>query len=196
MRGRAVWIDGFNVLTTVEAALGGAVVLIGRDGSLRDIAGVHGTYRRVEETTPAIALVGAALDRLGVGPCRWLLDRPVSNSGRLRAMLLDAAADAGRDWAVELPFDPDAELIASPRRSPSPRPTPGSSTAAAPGSPWPAGSSRRASPAQGSSTSPPRHPLPVGQASACLRDSEDGRPKPARRGGRPIATVASPPAAR
>jgi hypothetical protein len=114
MRGRPLRVDGFNVLTTVEAALGGAVVLRGRDGSLRDIAGVHGSYRRVEETRPAIARVGEVLAGLGVGPCHWLLDRPVSNSGRLRAILLEFAEQDGLDWAVDLPFDPDAELIAPP----------------------------------------------------------------------------------
>src|SRR5206468_10760748 len=40
-RGQVVELDGFNVLTTVEAALGGAVVLRGRDGCDRDLAGVH-----------------------------------------------------------------------------------------------------------------------------------------------------------
>ncbi|QDV38981.1 DUF434 domain-containing protein [Tautonia plasticadhaerens] len=114
LRGRPLRIDGFNVLTTVEAALGGAVVIRGRDGSLRDIAGMHGTYRRVEETRPAIARIGEALAGLGVGPCCWLLDRPVSNSGRLRGILLDFAAEAGLDWTAELPFDPDAELAARP----------------------------------------------------------------------------------
>src|SRR5207247_8168 len=34
-----VFIDGFNVLTTVEASLGGAVIIVGRDGSYRDLAG-------------------------------------------------------------------------------------------------------------------------------------------------------------
>ena len=37
---------------------GGAVVLACRDETYRDIAGLHGTYRRVDETTPAIALWG------------------------------------------------------------------------------------------------------------------------------------------
>ena len=52
-------IDGFNVLTTIEAALGGAVVLSCRDSTFRDIAGLHGTYRRVAETAPALDLLGA-----------------------------------------------------------------------------------------------------------------------------------------
>ncbi|WP_161602398.1 DUF434 domain-containing protein [Tautonia marina] len=112
--GRSLRIDGFNVLTTIEAALGGAPLLLGRDGSLRDLAGVHGTYRRVEETRPAIALIGEALADWRVGPSLWLLDRPVSNSGRLAAILREVASDRGWPWEVELPFNPDAELIAGP----------------------------------------------------------------------------------
>jgi len=88
-------------------------VLVGRDGSYRDLAGVHGTYRRVEETRPAVALLGATLAALGAGPCLWYLDSPVSNSGRLRAVLLEAAAEHGWDWSVELVFNPDPVLIAS-----------------------------------------------------------------------------------
>jgi len=64
---RAIVLDGFNVLTTIEAALGGATIFRGRDGVDRDLAGVHGTYRKVEETLPAIRLVGAVLAALAAG---------------------------------------------------------------------------------------------------------------------------------
>jgi hypothetical protein len=111
MVGRPLWLDGFNVLTTVEAALGGAIVLRGRDDCDRDIAGVHGTYRRVEETRPALERVGEYLASKGVGPCTWLLDRPVSNSGRLREIMLATAASRGWPWSVDLPFNPDAVLV-------------------------------------------------------------------------------------
>ena len=49
--GDRVAIDGFNVLVTLESLLSGAPVFRGLDGALRDLAGVHGTWRRVEETT-------------------------------------------------------------------------------------------------------------------------------------------------
>ncbi len=103
-------LDGFNVLTTIEAALGGAVVLLARDGCVRDVAGLHGTYRKVEETLPAIALIGDFLADRGVAHCLWCLDRPVSNSGRLRSALLTMAEVRGWDWSVELMFNPDAHL--------------------------------------------------------------------------------------
>jgi hypothetical protein len=111
LRGQPLSIDGFNVLTTIEAALGGAVILSGRDGCYRDLAGVHGTYRKVEETLPALRLVGAVLATRGVGPCLWLFDRPVSNSGRLSALTLKVARGEGWDWQVALEYNPDAVLI-------------------------------------------------------------------------------------
>jgi hypothetical protein len=110
MRGRALLLDGFNVLTTVEAALAGAVVLVGRDGTFRDLAGMHGTYRKVEETTPALELIGRTLAEWGVGPCRWWLDSPVSNSGRLKAAMLASAHAHDWPWTVELANNPDAVL--------------------------------------------------------------------------------------
>jgi hypothetical protein len=107
---QTIVIDGFNLLTTVEAALGGGVILRGRDGVYRDLAGVHGTYRKVAETLPALRLVGTVLAGLGVARTRWLLDRPVSNSGRLRTMILDMAREQGWAWEAELSFNPDAVL--------------------------------------------------------------------------------------
>jgi hypothetical protein len=110
--GRLLLIDGYNVLTTVEASLGGGVVLAGRDGCFRDMASMHGTYRSVEETRPALELFADRLAALGVTSARWYLDAPVSNSGRLRAILLDVARQRGQRWEVDLVPDPDAVLPA------------------------------------------------------------------------------------
>jgi hypothetical protein len=105
-----VWIDGYNVLTTIEAALGGAVLLIGRDGCLRDMCSMHGTYRKVAETIPAARLVGEFCAQAGVTKCVWLLDSPVSNSGRLKTLLRQTAESAGWAWQIELVADPDRVL--------------------------------------------------------------------------------------
>ena len=105
-----VWLDGFNVLTTVEAALSGGMILQGQDSCFRDLASMHGSYRRVEETQPAIELVGRHLGRLGASQCCWWLDQPVSNSGRLQALLQQTARQHGWDWQVNLVPDPDRIL--------------------------------------------------------------------------------------
>jgi hypothetical protein len=110
LAGRCLVIDGFNVLTTIEAALGRAVVLHCRDTTYRDIAGVHGTYRKVAETLPALADVAEVLGELSVDRACWLFDRPVSNSGRVRSVVLQTAADKGFDWCVDLVDNPDRLL--------------------------------------------------------------------------------------
>ena len=106
-------IDGYNLLTTIEAALAGGFIFAARDGAYRDMASMHGTWRRVEETVPAAELIGAFLDELAIAGCRWYLDRPVSNSGRLRRILLDLSAPREWQWEVELVDDPDRILAAA-----------------------------------------------------------------------------------
>ena len=100
-----------NCLITVEAALSGAVVLVGRDGAHRDLASVHGTYRKVLETPAAVRAVGKVLQDAAAASVTWLLDRPVSNSGRLRQLLLDEASQADWSWDVELLAKPDPALV-------------------------------------------------------------------------------------
>lgn len=110
LAGCGLLIDGFNALTTIEAALGGAVVLLCRDSTYRDIAGVHGTYRKVTETLPALEIAAKAIAGLSVARAIWLFDRPVSNSGRIRGLVLQTAARLGLEWTVELLDNPDKLL--------------------------------------------------------------------------------------
>lgn len=112
-RGQELWFDGYNVLMVLEAALGGGVVLLGRDGCCRDVLGIHGSYHRVQETWPALQFIGELMRNCGVPTCRWFLDKPVSNSGRLRAIILEAAANGGWNWQVTLEMNPDHVLAKS-----------------------------------------------------------------------------------
>ncbi|MCP4656069.1 MAG: DUF434 domain-containing protein [bacterium] len=110
LRGRPLAVDGYNVLLTVETALGGGVVLGSRDGAFRDMASMHRHYKRVDQTRPALEAIGAFL---AAAPCRevaWYLDRPVSNSGRLKQWMEEEAADHGWPWTVELVASPDRVL--------------------------------------------------------------------------------------
>lgn len=109
-RGRSICIDGYNLLITIESALAGGVIPIGRDGCFRDLASVHGTYRRVEETRPAIELIARHLAAGGIRRVDWYLDRPVSNSGRLKALLLESVSGGETQWTVELVDRPDPIL--------------------------------------------------------------------------------------
>jgi len=113
VRGRALLIDGYNVLTTAEAALGGGVILVARDGAVRDMASIHGSYRKVEETRPAIELIGRTLASLGIPRATWYLDAPLSNSGRLKTILREVGDARGWNWLVDIVPDPDAVLSES-----------------------------------------------------------------------------------
>ncbi len=110
LAGRGLWLDGYNVLTTVEAALAGGLLLHARDGACRDMASMHGSYRKVAETQPALEHIGRTVADLGVTECCWYLDRPVSNSGRLKTIMDALAAAHGWRWRVELVAAPDALL--------------------------------------------------------------------------------------
>ncbi|PTY08337.1 DUF434 domain-containing protein [Opitutaceae bacterium EW11] len=113
LAGGELWIDGYNLLITIEAALAGGVILRGRDGAYRDMASLHGTYREVTETGRAAQLIGEAAAGWQVSRCRWFLDRPVGNSGRLRGVLEELAKRAGWNWEVQLEFSPDRLLAES-----------------------------------------------------------------------------------
>lgn len=113
MAGQPIAIDGYNVLITIEAAMSGGVIFKGRDGCFRDLASIHGTYRKVTETIPAVELIGEFLKEIGAGRALWLLDSPVSNSGRLKTLIGRLARENGWDWEIKLSLSPDAELIKS-----------------------------------------------------------------------------------
>jgi hypothetical protein len=108
--GQPLLIDGYNLLTTVEAALAGGVILRGRDGAYRDMASSHGHFKFVVETSPALMNIGETLARLQSGECVWYLDSPVSNSGRLSALLRETAVAQSWNWRVELVPNPDLVL--------------------------------------------------------------------------------------
>ena len=110
LAGQCVAVDGYNVLITIEAAMSGGMIFRGRDGCYRDLASIHGTYRKVTETIPAVQLIGDFLAEIGTAKALWLLDSPVSNSGRLKNLIGKLARKNDWNWEVELLFSPDAEL--------------------------------------------------------------------------------------
>ena len=113
--GQDLMIDGFNLLITIEAALSGGVILRCRDGCLRDVASVHGTYRAVAETERALRLIGETLAAFAPQSVMWLFDAPVSNSGQMACAIREEAARCGWAWDAETVMNPDAALTAAPR---------------------------------------------------------------------------------
>jgi hypothetical protein len=107
---RPLLIDGFNLIITIEVALSHGLLLRCADGAIRDIAGLRGSYHPVEETEGALTRIGAALKALRPSKVKFLLDEPVSNSGRLKERILDHAKKWKAPVSVELVPDPDAIL--------------------------------------------------------------------------------------
>ncbi|MGE0102253.1 MAG: DUF434 domain-containing protein [Blastocatellales bacterium] len=105
-----ILIDGFNLLITIEAALSGGPLLLCRDGLIRDLSSVHGSYRAVDETENAILLIGSFLETQETAAAEWLLDQPVSNSGRLAGRIREIAGERNWPWTVRLDFNPDKLL--------------------------------------------------------------------------------------
>jgi hypothetical protein len=107
---KSIAIDGYNLLITIEAAMSGGVLFKGRDGCLRDLASIHGTYRKVTETIPAIELIGNFLEEQKIQNVLWLFDSPVSNSGRLKTLIRKLSEQNSWPWNIELSINPDYEL--------------------------------------------------------------------------------------
>ena len=97
--GAAVFIDGFNTIISLEIAFSGSTLLMCMDGTVRDLAGLRGTYRLIDKTDRAILAVRRVLEEERVKTAHFLLDAPVSNSGRLKEAI--AAGFAGSPVRVE-----------------------------------------------------------------------------------------------
>jgi len=112
LKGRPLCIDGFNLLITLETALGGGILIRGIDGRIRDLANVHGSYSLRAETEEAITLALKSMRDLGVKESLWYFDRPVSNSGRLAALVRTIAENLGVEARAEAIDRVDATLKA------------------------------------------------------------------------------------
>lgn len=110
LKGAHLDIDAFNVLIPVEGALGGAYLFVGRDRAIRDVNPVQGTYRIVEETTPALRAIQQTLQELAVSGVTWHLDEHVSNVGRVKAKLGQIAPGSERTWRITVEPNVDASL--------------------------------------------------------------------------------------
>lgn len=87
LNGRTVHIDGFNTIITLEIALCQSMLLICMDGTIRDLAGLRGTYRLIDETPKAVEIIADTLEQLKIKKAVFYLDAPVSNSGRLKSLI-------------------------------------------------------------------------------------------------------------
>ena len=101
--GKDVYIDGFNIIITLEVLLSDSILFSCMDGTIRDLAALRGTYRIIPETQDAVKLLLEALQEMEIQAAHILLDEPVSNSGRLKALI----AAIGEEY----PFNLDIHIL-------------------------------------------------------------------------------------
>lgn len=109
--GTEVLIDGLNIIITLETALSHSLVLRGDDGVLRDVAGLHGTYRIIDKTAKTIELILQTLSNLDVRNATFILDKPVSNSGSLKQLILEISRNFNLEVVAELDMNPDQIFV-------------------------------------------------------------------------------------
>ena len=80
------------------------------DGTIRDLAALRGTYRIIPETTDAISMLLDVLLEAGTESIHILLDEPVSNSGRLKALIADIGEKYPFTLDIQIRKDVDREL--------------------------------------------------------------------------------------
>ncbi|EQB87049.1 hypothetical protein SDC9_136062 [bioreactor metagenome] len=110
IKNKELYIDGFNLIITLEVAMSQGILLLCNDGTIRDIAGLRGSYRIIDKTTKALELIGRSLEELKVSSVKIFLDAPVSNSGRLKSKILNLCESWTCNTEVELTPNPDLLL--------------------------------------------------------------------------------------
>lgn len=108
--GGMIYIDGLNVMITLETALSGTTLFRCMDGTVRDLAAIRGTYRLIEHTRTAAEWLGGYLETIGASRVTVYLDAPVSNTGRLKALLADSWEPYGFDLDIQLVPNADVML--------------------------------------------------------------------------------------
>lgn len=102
-------IDGLNIIITLEVALSNSTLLRCMDGTLRDLAGLRGTYKLIDKTDLAIRLIGKKLNQMKIQKVIFYLDSPVSNTGRLKLKILEILNKYNFD--VDVLLVPNADVI-------------------------------------------------------------------------------------
>jgi len=110
LEGKEVWIDGFNTIITLEVILSEGILFECMDGTIRDLAALRGTYRLIPETSEAVRMMLQALQKARISKATILLDEPVSNSGRLKALIADIGEEFGFELDIQILRDVDRSL--------------------------------------------------------------------------------------
>ncbi len=105
-----VYIDGLNLIITLEVALSNSTILKCMDDTIRDLAGLRGTYRLIDKTDIALELINKKLNEMKISKVVYYLDAPVSNTGRLKQKILELSEEYNFEVEVNLVNNADSIL--------------------------------------------------------------------------------------
>ncbi|OAG28310.1 DUF434 domain-containing protein [Thermodesulfatator autotrophicus] len=114
IRGRALYVDGFNVLTTIRSAIAGLPVFLADDGFLRDLGKLTPKFKADEISEKALLLLIKKLKKLNLEKIIIYLDKPLSKSGELAARLRQLFEEEAISGEVFLVPSADKALLGMP----------------------------------------------------------------------------------
>lgn len=110
LKGRVVFVDGYNVLIAVESILGGMPVYKGDDGFLRDTQGIFRRYKASELTAPALSEIMDILTAAAPFEVEVLLDQQISMSGKLAGRIREMMDERSIPGTARTVRDVDRQL--------------------------------------------------------------------------------------
>ena len=110
LEGRTINIDTFNFIISLEVALSKGLLINCMDGSIRDLAGLRGTYRLIDKTYIVLDILGEVFKKLKIKDVNFYIDAPVSNSGKLKSAIYESSEKWYVDVNVEIIPNPDVIL--------------------------------------------------------------------------------------
>jgi hypothetical protein len=108
--GRALFIDGYNVLISVESLLGGKPVYLCDDGILRDVQGIFRSYRTSDLTALALDAIFDLLPYARLARAEVFLDQQISMSGQLAELIRRIMAEHEISGTARTTQDVDRQL--------------------------------------------------------------------------------------
>lgn len=103
-------IDGLNLIITLEVALSNSTIIKCMDNTIRDLAGLRGTYKIVDKTLIALELIANKFNDMNIDKAIFYLDSPVSNTGRLKTYIMDLSKNWNFEVEVNLVYNADVVL--------------------------------------------------------------------------------------
>lgn len=83
IEGNILFLDGYNVIITIESILNNFEVILTDDGFLRDVQAIFGKYKYSSTTSHALSLIFDCISKHPPQKIKFYLDRQVSFSGKL-----------------------------------------------------------------------------------------------------------------